>query len=89
VELESSSILRTERSIAEWCMDRSSKKHSKREDKQRDVRKTFKILREVWLNIGVEKVDIYEGITIKALLDSGVTRMFMDRKMVAKYGFRL
>ena len=70
-------------------MDRSSKKHSKREDKQRDVRKTFKILREVWLNIGVEKVDIYEGITIKALLDSGVTRMFMDRKMVAKYGFRL
>jgi len=35
----------------------------------------FKMLREVWLNIGVEKVDMHEGITIKVLLDSGTTRM--------------
>jgi len=41
------------------------------------------------LNIGVEKVDIYKGITVKALLDSGVTGMFMDKKIVAKYRFRL
>jgi len=47
------------------------------------------MLREVWLNIGVEKVDTYEGITVKALLDSGVTGMFMGKKMVAKYRFRL
>ena len=26
--------------------------------KKREVRQTFKMLREVWLNIGVEKVDI-------------------------------
>ena len=32
---------------------------------------------------------MHKGITVKALLDSGVTRMFMDRKMVAKYRFRL
>ena len=61
----------------------------KEEDRQRDVRRTFKMLREVWLNIGVEKVDIHEGITVKALLDSGMTGMFMDKKIAAKYGFRL
>jgi len=29
------------------------------------------MLREVWLNIGVEKIDTHEGVMIKALLDSG------------------
>ena len=32
---------------------------------------------------------MHEGITVKALLDSGATGMFIDRKMVAKHGFRL
>jgi len=62
---------------------------AKKEDRQRDVRRTFKMLREIWLNIGVEKVDTHEGITVKALLDSSVTGMFMDKKMAAKHGFRL
>ena len=47
------------------------------------------MLREVWLSIGVEKVDTYEGVTVKALLDSGAMRMFMDKKMAAKHGFKL
>jgi len=47
------------------------------------------MLREVWLNVGVEKLDIHEGITIKALLDSGTIGMFMDKRMVARYGFKL
>ena len=49
----------------------------------------FKILREVQLNVGVKKVDIYKGVLVKALLDSGTTEMFMDWKMAAKHGFRL
>ena len=65
------------------------KSTEKGEDRQRDVRRTLKILREVWLNIGVEKVDTHEGITIKALLDSGMTGMFMDKKMAAKHRFKL
>ena len=56
---------------------------------ERDVRRIFKMLREVWLNIGVEKINIHEGVMVKALLDSGATEMFMDRKMAAKYGFKL
>ena len=38
------------------------------------------MLREVQLNIGVEKVDIHESIIVKALLNSGATEMFMDKK---------
>jgi len=34
-------------------------------------------------------VDTYEGVIVKALLDSGVTGIFMDKKMAAKHGFRL
>jgi len=41
------------------------------------------------MDIGIEKVDMHKGIIVKALLDSGATGMFMDRKMAAKYGFRL
>ena len=53
------------------------------------MRRMFKILRKVWLNIGIEKVDTYEGITVKALLDSSTTGIFMDKKMAARHGFRL
>jgi len=49
----------------------------------------FKMLREVWLNIRVEKVDIYKSVIVRALLDSSMTGMFINRKMAAKHGFRL
>jgi len=54
-----------------------------------EVRRTFKMLREVWLNIGVEKINMHEGIVIKALLDSGAMQMFMNRQTVARHGFKL
>ena len=47
------------------------------------------MLREVWLNVGIEKRDTYKNIMVKALLDSGITGMFMNRRMAAKHGFRL
>jgi len=47
------------------------------------------MLREVWLNVGVAKLDMHEGVTIKALLDSGATGMFMDKRMAAGHGFKL
>jgi len=56
---------------------------------QKEVRRTFKMLREVWLNIRVEKIDTHEGVMIKVLLDSGATGMFMDRQMAARHGFKL
>jgi len=39
--------------------------------------------------MGVEKLDIYEGVTIKALLDSSATGMFIDKRMAARHGFKL
>jgi len=47
------------------------------------------MLKEVWLNIGIEKMDIHKGITVKALLDSSTTGIFMDKRMAARPGFRL
>jgi len=64
--------------------------HAAREGGSRkEVRRTFKMLREVWLNIGVEKVDTHEGMMIKALLNSGATGMFMDKQMAARHRFKL
>jgi len=54
-----------------------------------DVRKTFKILREVWLDIRIEKIDMHEGVTVKALLDSGTIGMFIDRKMAKRHSFKM
>jgi len=53
------------------------------------VRRTFKILKKMWLNIGIERMDTHKGITVKVLLDNGTTGMFMDRKMVVRHGFKL
>ena len=63
------------------------KSTAKEKSKQREMRRIFKMLRKVWLNISIEKVDIHERITVKVLLDSGTTGMFMDRKMAARHGF--
>ena len=34
---------------------------------RKEVRRTFKILREVWLNIRMEKIDTHKGVMVKAL----------------------
>ena len=65
------------------------KSTAKIEDRQRYIRRMFKMLREVWLSIGVEKVDTYKRVTVKALLDSGVTGIFINKKITAKHRFKL
>jgi len=47
------------------------------------------MLREVWMSIGVEKLNMHKGITVKALLDSNAIGMFMDKRMAARHGFKL
>jgi len=41
------------------------------------------------LDIRIEKVDMHEGITVKALLDSSAMGMFMDRGMAERHGFKM
>ena len=59
------------------------------EEKERDVRRTFKILRKLWLDIGIKKVDTHKVIIVKVLLDSGTMGMFMDREMTRRHEFRM
>jgi len=61
----------------------------KAKGEERVVRHTMRPLREVWMRIGLEKIDTHEGVTVKVLLDSGATGMFMDRKFAEKHGFRM
>jgi len=41
------------------------------------------------MSIGVEKVDTHEGVTVKALLDSGATGLFMSKRCAQRGDFRL
>jgi len=59
------------------------------EKRQREVRRTLKGLREVWMQIGVEKIDTHEGVSVKALLDSGATGLFMSKKCAERGSFKL
>ena len=58
-------------------------------EEAREVRQTFKPLREVWMNVDIEKVDTHEGRTVKALLDSGATELFMSKSLAQKRGYKL
>jgi len=51
------------------------------------VKKDF--LREVTVKIGLERIDMQEGITVEALLDSGMTRLVMSSEFARKQRFRL
>ena len=48
-----------------------------------------KILREVTVKIGLERLDMQEGITVEVLLDSGVTGLVMSSEFAKKQGFKL
>jgi len=50
---------------------------------------TLRLLREVWIEVGLEKLESHEGIAVKALLDSGATGLFMDITFAKKKGFKM
>ena len=41
------------------------------------------------MKIGLEKIDTQEGVTVEALLDSGVTRLVMSSEFAKKQSFKL
>ena len=46
-------------------------------------------LKEVTVKIGLERIDTQEGVTVKVLLDNGVTGLVMNSKFVRKQEFKL
>jgi len=58
-------------------------------ERVRDIQHTLQPLREVWLKVGLEKLESHEGIAVKALLDSGATGLFMDMTFAKEKGFKM
>jgi len=58
-------------------------------EKVRDIQCTLWPLREVWLKVGLEKLESHEGVAVKALLDSGATGLFMDTTFTKEKGFKI
>jgi len=58
--------------------------------KEMKVRKVGeKTLREVTVKIGLERIDMQEGIMVEALLDSGAMELVMSSEFAKKQGFKL
>ena len=47
------------------------------------------LLREVTVKIGLERIDIQEGIMVEALLNSSATGLVMNSEFARKQGFKL
>jgi len=58
-------------------------------ERVRDVWRTIRPLQEVWLKVGLEKLESHEGVAVKALLDSGATGLFIDTTFAKEKGFRM
>jgi len=58
-------------------------------ERVRDIWCTLWPLREVWLKVGLEKLENHEGVAVKALLDSGVTGLFINTTFAKKKGFKM
>jgi len=50
---------------------------------------TLQPLREVWIRVGLEKLENHKGVAVRALLDSGATGLFMDMTFVQEKGFKI
>jgi len=62
---------------------------AKNTEKVRDVRHTLWLLREVWMKVGLEKLESHEGVAVKALLDSRATGLFMDITFAREKEFKM
>jgi len=66
-----------------------NQKAVQKKEEAREVRQTFKPLREVWMSVGIEKINMHEGRTVKALLDSGAMGLFISKGLAQKGEYRL
>jgi len=55
----------------------------------RDVWCTLRLLREVWIKVGLEKLKNHKGVAVRALLDSGATGLFIDTTFAREKGFKM
>ena len=65
-----------------------SEETKKKEVKVRKA-KGEELLREITVKIGLERIDIQEGVIVEALLNSSVTGLVMSSEFARKQEFRL
>jgi len=58
-------------------------------ERVRDIQCTLQPLREVWLKVGLEKLEGHEGVAVKALLNSSTTGLFMDTTFAKEKRFKI
>jgi len=58
-------------------------------ERVKDVQCTLWLLREVWIKVGLEKLENHKGVAVRALLDSGATGLFIDITFVREKGFKM
>jgi len=58
-------------------------------ERVRDIQCILWLLREVWLKVGLEKLESHKGVAIKALLDSGATGLFINITFAKEKGFKM
>ena len=58
-------------------------------ERVRDIWCTLWLLREVWMKVGLEKLESHEGVAVKALLNSGATGLFIDTTFTREKGFKM
>ena len=81
---------RKQRTVSSWlafsnlynvlCLEKLGNKlnFSNNTKRVRDMQCILWPLQEVWMKVGLEKLENYEEIAVKALLDSEATDLFMD-----------
>ena len=50
---------------------------------------TLQPLREVWMKVGLEKLESHEGVAVKVLLDSKATSLFINTTFAKEKGFKM
>jgi len=58
-------------------------------ERVRNVQHTLQPLREVWIRVGLEKLENHEGVAVRALLDNGATGLFMNMTFAKEKGFKM
>ena len=58
-------------------------------ERVRDIQHTLWLLREVWMKVGLEKLESHKGVAVKALLDSRAMSLFMDMIFAKEKRFRI
>jgi len=58
-------------------------------ERVRDIQYTLQLLREVWIKVGLEKLENHKEVAVRALLDSRKTGLFIDTTFVQEKGFKI